>query len=113
MATNFVQEGEVLTLAMPYDRTSGQGLLVGSIFGVALVDALSTVEASVAVTGVWEITKAGSQAWTVGLPIYWDDSAKALTSTVGTNKFVGHAVEAVGSGAGETLGKVRLHGASI
>jgi predicted RecA/RadA family phage recombinase len=35
MASNFKQMGEVLDLAAPYDRTSGQGAQVGQIFGVA------------------------------------------------------------------------------
>ena len=42
MATNFKQPGEVLTLTAPYQRDSGQGALVGAIFGVAL----STVASS-------------------------------------------------------------------
>jgi predicted RecA/RadA family phage recombinase len=105
---NFVQTGKVLTLAAPYNRLSGQGAQVGSIFGVAAVDVLSTVEAEFAVEGVFELVKAGSQAWSVGDRIYWDNSAKVCTKTVSTNLLVGVAVEAVASGAGDTLGKVKL-----
>ena len=32
---NFVQPGANLTLAAPYDRTSGQGALIGSASGKA------------------------------------------------------------------------------
>lgn len=35
---NFVMEGKTLTLTAPYALTSGQGLLVGSLFGVASGD---------------------------------------------------------------------------
>ena len=45
---NYVQPGNTLTLTAPYAVTSGDGLLVGSIFGVAGGDAASgaTVEAA-------------------------------------------------------------------
>lgn len=107
---NFIQEGDTLTLAAPYTRTSGQGALVGSIFGVAAADVTSGANGEFVVEGVFQLTKAGSQAWTVGVKVYWDDSAKACTTTSMGNTLIGVAVEAVGSGAGETLGKVRLNG---
>jgi len=34
MAKNYIQSGNVLTLTAPSDVSSGDGLLVGSIFGV-------------------------------------------------------------------------------
>lgn len=111
MATNYVQEGEVLTLTAPYTRTSGQGALVGAIFGVALVDVASGAQASFATEGVFDLTKVGSQSWaTVGLAIYWDDSNKYCTTTSGGNTLIGVNVATVGSGAGETTGRVRLNG---
>lgn len=111
MAKNFVQEGEVITLTAPYTRTSGQGAKVGAIFGVALVDVTSGAKASFATEGVFDMTKAGSQAWpTVGLPIYWDDSAKDCTTTSGGNTLIGVNVATVAGGAGDTTGRVRLNG---
>jgi predicted RecA/RadA family phage recombinase len=111
MATNYVQEGEVLALVAPYTRTAGQGAKVGSIFGVALVDVTSAATASFATEGTWDLTKAGSQAWaTIGLPIYWDDSAKACTTTDSGNTLIGVNVATVAGGAGDTTGRVRLNG---
>ena len=37
---NFIQKGNNITLTAPYNVTSGDGLLVGSAFGVATGDAL-------------------------------------------------------------------------
>lgn len=111
MATNFISDGETLTLAAPYAVASGAGALVGAIFGVALATYASGATGVFAATGVWTLTKAGSQAWTVGQKVYWDDTNKVATNVATSNTFIGHAVEAVGSGAGETLGRVRLHGA--
>ena len=105
---NFIQPGKYLTLALPYDRTSGEGFLVGSLFAVASTTALSGANVEGATEGVFELAKVGSQAWTVGAPIYWDDTNKHCTATASTHKRIGKAVAAVGSGAGETLGKVKL-----
>jgi predicted RecA/RadA family phage recombinase len=108
---NFVQPGDTITLLAPYIVASGAGLLVGSIFGVASAAAASGAEVEAELTGVFDLPKVGSQAWTVGVRVYWDDTNKHLTSTASTHKLVGVAVAAVGSGAGETTGRVRLSGA--
>lgn len=108
---NWVQPGDQVTVAAPYNVSAGGGALVGSLFGIAVNDALSGADVELATTGVFDMTKVGSQAWTVGARIYWDDSAKAATTTASTNKLIGVAMTAVGSGAGETVGRVRLSGA--
>lgn len=105
---NFVQKGQNLTLPAPYDRLSGQGALIGSIFGVASVDVLNGVDAAFVTEGVFDLTKAASQAWTVGVKVYWDNTAKACTTTASGNTLIGVATKAVGSGAGETIGRVKL-----
>lgn len=107
---NFVQKGDVLTLAAPYDRSSGQGALIGTyLFGVAQKDVLSGADGEFLMNGVVDLTKVGSQAWTVGAKIYWDDTNKYLTTTAMSNTYVGRCVLAVGSGAGETTGRILLN----
>jgi predicted RecA/RadA family phage recombinase len=49
------------------------------------------------------------QAWTVGAKVYWDDTNKRCTTVATDNTPVGVAVEAVASGAGDTIGRVRLN----
>ena len=107
---NYIQPGHAITLAAPYDVVSGAGLLVGSIFGVATHDALSGAEIEAQLTGVIDLAKAASQAWTAGAKIYWDNAAKRVTNVASGNTLVGVAVLAVGSGADETIGRVRLNG---
>jgi predicted RecA/RadA family phage recombinase len=107
---NFVQPGNTLTLTAPYAVTSGDGLLVGSIFGVAAGDAASGATVEAALTGVFDLTKIGSQAWTVGAKVYWDDTNKRCTTVATDNTLIGVAVEAVAGGAGDTIGRVRLNG---
>jgi predicted RecA/RadA family phage recombinase len=107
---NYFQPGKTLTLTAPYAVTSGDGLLVGSIFGVAAGDAASGATIEAALTGVFDLTKIGSQAWTVGAKVYWDDTNKRCTTVATDNTLIGVAVEAVAGGAGDTIGRVRLNG---
>jgi len=108
---NYVQEGDTITIAAPYDVLSGKGLLVGSIFGVASFDALSGASVEAQIEGVFDLAKVSAQAWTVGALIYWDDTAKAATTTVGTNKLIGVALAAAANPS--ATGRVRLNGAFI
>jgi predicted RecA/RadA family phage recombinase len=102
---NFVQEGDVITLTAPYTRTSGQGALVGSCFGIATVDVTSGSAASFATKGVFDITKA-TGAITQGAKVYWDDTAKNITTTSASNTLVGVATQAQASG--DATCRVRL-----
>jgi predicted RecA/RadA family phage recombinase len=106
---NYVQPGNTIPLTAPYDVASGDGLLVGSIFGVATGAALNSEAIEAALVGVFDLKKVGSQAWAVGDKIYWDNTAKETTKTTTSNTLIGVAIEAVGSGAGETIGRVRLN----
>lgn len=109
MATNYVQAGDVLELTAPYAVASGDGALVGSIFGVAL-DAAGSGETGVfKVTGVFTLPKTSAQAWTVGAKVYWDNTAKVVTTTSTGNTLIGVAVE-VAANPSDT-GAVRLNGA--
>jgi predicted RecA/RadA family phage recombinase len=73
---NFVQPGNTITLTAPYAVASGDGLLVGSIFGVAAGTAALGEIVEAALVGVYELKKLGSQAWAVGDRIYWDNTAR-------------------------------------
>jgi len=107
---NYIQPGNTITLTAPYDVNSGDGLLVGSIFGVASGAALNGMAVEAALVGVFDLTKVGSQAWSVSDPIYWDNTAKNCTKTASGNTKIGVAVAAVDNAAGSTVGSVRLNG---
>ena len=108
---NYVQPGNTITLTAPYAVASGDGLLVGSIFGVASGTSALGEPVETALTGVFDLTKIGSQAWTAGVKIYWDDTNKRTTNVATSNTLIGVAIEAVAGGAGDTIGRVRLNGA--
>ena len=106
----YIQPGHAVTLAAPAAVLSGDGLLVGSLFGIATHDAASGAEVETQLTGVVDMAKAASQAWTVGAKVYWDNTAKVATITATGNVLIGAAMLAVGNTAGETIGRVRLNG---
>lgn len=115
---NYISSGELLTVTAADDTdhqggVSGDGVLTGFIFGVAVTDFLPGADVVVNTEGVFDMLKPGSQAWTVGAKIYWDDAARKCTTTSSGNKEIGVAVKAVGSGAGETTGRVSLNGFAI
>lgn len=107
---NYVQPGDNLTLPAPYDRLSGQGALIGAIFGVASNDVEAGDDGVFVVKGVFDLTKAASQAWTLGAKIYWDNAARVCTNVAAGNTLIGAALAAVAGGAGDTIGRVRLNG---
>jgi predicted RecA/RadA family phage recombinase len=121
----FSQEGEVLDLTTPVGGvTSGNGYQVGQIFGVACKSitaaeqvADATIKFPALVRGVAQLTKVGSQAWTEGELIYWDDGNARCTSVPTGNRLIGAAVlnpetgAMPGSGSTVTTGYVYLDGA--
>lgn len=108
---NFVQPGDVLTFTAPGGGVvSGTPVLIGSLLVVATVTAAAGDSFAGLTQGVVTGTKPGSQAWTEGAKIYWDNGAGKFTTTSGGNTLVGVAVVAVGAGADETTGTVRLDG---
>lgn len=106
----YIQPGHAITLVAPYAVESGDGLLVGAIFGVASHDSASGAEVETQLTGVLDVAKTASQAWTAGAKVYWDNTAKRVTNVASGNTLVGVAVLAVGGGADEVVGRVRLNG---
>lgn len=108
MATNYLQEGGHVTVAAPAAKTSGDGVLVGSLFGVAITTVANGANVEIATTGVWNLAKTSAQAWTVGQRIYWDDTNSVATSTASSNKLIGVAM-AVAANPSST-GEVRLNG---
>ncbi len=112
MATSFVQPGEVLEFTAPTGGvTKGVGVMIGNILVIALDTVAQTLPFRGMTVGVHSVAKVGSQAWTEGVAVYFDTTNKWFSSTATVGFFrAGVAVVAVGSGAGETIGIVRLTG---
>ena len=104
---NFVQPGDVVTVTAPTGGVvSGQPLLVGFLFGVCAYSAIATKPVELALEGVFDLPKDAS-TFAVGAKIYWDATAKLVTSTSTSNTLVGVATAAAGTG--EATARVRLN----
>ncbi len=99
MATNYLQDGDVLTFTAPYDVASGAGMRVGSIFAVALAAASNGANVQAQRTGVWTLPKLQADDVTAGAKLYWDNTNKRLTLTSSGNTLVGAATAAAGTSA--------------
>jgi predicted RecA/RadA family phage recombinase len=108
---NYVQQGQRIEGLAPYDVASGGGFLIGVTFAVAAFTAVSGSPIVGEREGIFDMAKPGSQAWTAWTTkLYWDNSAKLVTSVSSGNTLIGVAAAAVGSGAGETTGRALLTG---
>jgi predicted RecA/RadA family phage recombinase len=105
---NFVQEGDIITVAAPYAVTSGQGVLVGSLFGVAAFDAANGANVEIMPEGVFDITALTADTGTQGTKMYWDNTNRRLTITASGNTLVGALT--VAKGGADTTARVYLDG---
>jgi predicted RecA/RadA family phage recombinase len=106
MAKNFIQPGDTVPVPAPYDVTSGGGVLVGSLFGIAQYTATSGNEVEINTVGVFDVPKVSAQAWAVGDPIYFVLADKNFTKTASTNVLIGHALAVAANPS--AIGRVRL-----
>ncbi len=106
---NYIQNGHVITVAAPTGGiASGEGLILGNIFGVAAYSAAEGDPVELATTGVYKLPKATAAVLTVGARVAWDNTAKNI-NVPDTGRFpVGIATEAAGNGI--TSVTVRLDG---
>lgn len=105
---NFTQTGDIVTVAAPAAVSSGDGVLVGTLFGVAATDAESGADVAIKTTGVFTLPKTSAQAWTVGALIYWDPDDKVATTVSTDNALIGKALAIAANPSG--TGVVRLNG---
>ncbi|MDO5704268.1 MAG: DUF2190 family protein [Paracoccus sp. (in: a-proteobacteria)] len=117
---NFIAIGNNLTvplddIAMGEGVIAGNGYLVGALFGVAAasVEYVAGAECVLNLTGVYDLPKQPSQAWTVGAKVYWDATNDRATTTATGNTLIGVATLKTGGTAGETIGRVRLNGGAV
>ena len=71
------------------DMIAGDVLVVGSnIVGIVLSDTESGQLANIATSGVWEMLNTGA-AIESGTAVYWNATGKTVTSTAGSNPYLG------------------------
>jgi predicted RecA/RadA family phage recombinase len=110
---NMVKEGNVITMAAPADVTSGDGVVVGGLFGVATTTAASGADVELLVEGVVSLPKAAGSIG-AGVLLYWDATNKRATTTASGNRPIGfHAGKTANAGDAGAAIVVKLAPAAI
>lgn len=105
---NFIEKGDVVTVIAPYSVFAGQGVLVGALFGVAASDAANGAPVEIKRAGVFDIAAVQTDTAVQGARIYWDNTARRLTTTATNNTLVGAVTTA--KTAVDTAARVLLDG---
>lgn len=105
---NFVANGDAITITAADNLTSGQGVLIGSIFGVAANDIANGDDGTINLTGVYELPMSTNDPAFHFAPVYWDNIEKNCVGSSANNTLIG-----VSLGGGGGVVTVRLNGAQI
>lgn len=106
---NYLGDGDQLQLpSAPAPLVSGQGLLVGAMFGVVLASVAEGQPYELWLKGIYQLPKNASEVWTVGVALYWDNANLLVTVTSAGNTRIGVATAPTVNPSG--LGNVRLNG---
>ncbi|UNJ22046.1 recombinase [Microcystis phage vB_MweS-yong2] len=91
----YVRDSDRIPLTAPVGGVlAGRGYLIGDLFVVAVASAAAGATFTAQVEGVIEHAKTAAQAVAEGAALYWDNSGFLVTTTVGSNKKIGHAAAA-------------------
>jgi predicted RecA/RadA family phage recombinase len=102
---------ETIELTLSGTKTAGTVEKVGDMVGMYMNDGVNGDKVPFKVQGrIDAAPKVGSQAWTVGDKLYWDNGNTRFTKTAQGSEAIAVAAGVVGSGAGLTTGDVILLG---
>lgn len=108
---NFVSPGAALDFIAPAGGVvGGAGFLLGVQFGVVRHSAAQGVQSILDLEGTFTLPKTAANTPAPGAAVYWDDTAKSVTTTVGSNVKIGIHAGLVAAGAADATLPVRLNG---
>lgn len=109
---NYVQKGGILPFIVTAAAVaSGQGIVVGNLFGVCTTSGEVGDSVELALEGVFALPKASADTPAKFANAYWDVSEGEVTTVSTDNILIGVFRDALG--AGTTVADVRLNGASV
>lgn len=88
---NYKQAGCTLEVTALADVNSGDGVLVGKLFGVAEFSVKAGARVNISREGVYTLPKTSAQAWGEGDILYWDGTKATTASNSGANTLIGYA----------------------
>jgi predicted RecA/RadA family phage recombinase len=105
----YVQDGCYVEVTLPYARNPGEGVLVGSLFGVCSVGGAQGDADNIHTEGIYGLTAAtgASTDAVFGAKAYWDNTNKRITPVATSNSYVG--VFAAAKATTDAAARVRLN----
>lgn len=95
---NLIQAGLTIDHTPTAARASGAVTLIGTKIGVAAADVAANTPGVFYVEGVFKVPAKSTDTPAQGAALYWDNSARELTTTASGNTYAGYAYEAKASG---------------
>lgn len=81
---NMVSEGKCIQHVLDATKSSGQGTIVGSLFGVCISDGVSGDEIGLTVEGIYNMPAATGDTFAVGAIVGYDEAGdEATAATLG------------------------------
>ncbi len=103
---NFVFSGKTIDVTLAAAVVSGAAMLIGTLLGVAVTSGGIGDVVVFNTEGVYDLPKAAG-AITIGVNVYWDDTAKNITTTSSGNTLVGKCW--VGAAGGDATVSVKIN----
>jgi len=88
---NYRGPADTVEVTAPADVNSGDGVLVGKLFGVAEFSAKVGQRVNISRSGIFTLPKTNAQAWAEGAVLYWDGTKLTTADNAGANTKVGYA----------------------
>jgi len=108
LRATYVQHGNEVDYTPATAVLAGDVVVQGQLVGIARENIDAGKLGALAVSGIFDVAKASETIFDAGSLVYWDDTNKLAVAVEGsgTNKLMGKAIAAAGSGA--TSVRVRL-----
>jgi len=100
---NYISQGKVIKAEVAANVSSGGGVVVGDLFGVATADIAASATGVILISGIVTLPKKSTDSFSAGGKIYWDATEGYVTTTADSNTFAGYYL-----GADEANAVVRL-----
>lgn len=98
----FKGNGDSVSIVAAAAISAGQVVVQNDLVGVALTNADSGATVQIALHGIFTVTKPSGAQIAAGQPLYWTTSSGAEFLATTTRTYIGVAVAAAQSGAGQT-----------
>ncbi|HEX7113202.1 MAG TPA: capsid cement protein [Mizugakiibacter sp.] len=109
MARNHVSPGEHIAFTAAADVSSGAGVAIGTMLGVALGNVANGASGTAAIEGVWTLPKLSTAVIAEGDRLIWDVSAgEFIVAGAATGDLLNCAVAVEAAGNGTTTVNAKL-----